>query len=83
MIRPALSLSLNKFVDLIETYFNSFGGYQIQWNIQNRETYEAAMEKPEEYKNIIVRVGGFSAYYVELGKALQQQIIDRTEQMIV
>ena len=76
-------MSLNKFVDLIETYFNSFGGYQIQWNIQNRETYEAAMEKPEEYKNIIVRVGGFSAYYVELGKALQQQIIDRTEQMIV
>ena len=52
----------------------------VQWNIQNRETYEDAMVNPDDHKNLIVRVGGYSAYYVELSKKLQQQIIDRTEQ---
>ncbi len=72
----------DKFIALLETYFESYNGYQVQWNIQNRETFEAAMVHPEDYRDLIVRVGGFSAYYVELGPALQQQIIDRTEQNI-
>jgi len=72
----------NKFIDLIETYFEGYNGYQIQWNIEDRATYVDAMEHPQDHKNLIVRVGGFSSYYVELSKALQQQIIDRTEQSI-
>ena len=70
----------DKFVSLLETYFEGYNGYQVQWNIQNRETYEDAMVNPDDHKNLIVRVGGYSAYYVELSKKLQQQIIDRTEQ---
>ncbi|MBQ2311686.1 MAG: hypothetical protein II185_03945 [Firmicutes bacterium] len=70
----------DKFVSLLETYFEGYNGYQVQWNIQNRETFEDAMVNPKDHKDLIVRVGGYSAYYVELSKKLQQQIIDRTEQ---
>jgi formate C-acetyltransferase len=71
---------MNRLVDLIETYFGDYNGYQIQWNIQDREVYLAAKNNPSEYKNLIVRVGGFSAYFVELDPLLQDQIIARTEQ---
>jgi len=72
----------DKFVMLLEAYFEGYNGYQVQWNIQNRETYEDAMVNPQNHRDLIVRVGGFSAYYTELSKALQQQIIDRTEQTL-
>ena len=72
----------DKFVSLLEAYFEGYNGYQVQWNIQNRETYEDAMVNPQNHRDLIVRVGGFSAYYTELSKALQQQIIDRTEQTL-
>lgn len=71
-----------RLVDLIESYFAGYNGYQVQWNIQNRESYLAAKANPSEYKNLIVRVGGFSAYFVELDPQLQDQIIARTEQRI-
>ena len=72
----------DKFVALLETYFEGYNGYQVQWNIQDRETFEDAMVNPNDHKNLIVRVGGYSSYYIELSKNLQQQIIDRTEQTI-
>jgi formate C-acetyltransferase len=71
-----------RFVDLIEAYFRDYRGYQVQWNIQNKEIYLAATMKPEEYRNLIVRIGGYSAYFVELDPILQDQIIDRTEQRV-
>ncbi|MFC1532124.1 pyruvate formate lyase family protein [Thermodesulfobacteriota bacterium] len=70
----------NRFVDLIETFFRDYNGYQVQWNIQDRDVYIAAKSNPEEYKNLIVRVGGYSAYFIELDPVLQEQIIARTEQ---
>ncbi|MFC1534050.1 pyruvate formate lyase family protein [Thermodesulfobacteriota bacterium] len=70
----------NQFVDLIETYFRDYNGYQIQWNIEDRDVYLEAKANPEEYKNLIVRVGGFSAYFVELDPVLQDEIIQRSEQ---
>jgi pyruvate formate-lyase/glycerol dehydratase family glycyl radical enzyme len=72
----------NLFVDLIETYFKDYNGYQIQWNIEDREVYLAAKANPEAYKDLIVRVGGFSAYFIELDPLLQDQIIARTEQAV-
>jgi formate C-acetyltransferase len=69
-----------RFLDLIETYFRDYNGYQIQWNIQDREVYLEAQANPEAYKNLIVRVGGYSAYFVELDPILQDEIIARTEQ---
>lgn len=71
---------MGSLVDLIETYFADYNGYQVQWNIQDGSVYAAAKENPAEYKNLIVRVGGYSAYFIELDPLLQDQIIARTEQ---
>lgn len=71
-----------RLIDLIESYFAGYHGYQVQWNIQDREFYLAAKSRPAEYRNLIVRVGGYSAYFVELDGMLQDQIIARTEQRI-
>ena len=56
------------------------GGYHIQINVLDDETLLAAQKEPEKYKNIIVRVAGYSAYFVELGKEIQDNIIQRTIQ---
>lgn len=71
---------LERFVDLIETFFEVYNPYQIQWNIQDASVYKAAKENPQDYKDLIVRVGGYSAYFVELAPVLQDEIIARTEQ---
>ncbi len=54
-----------KLSQLIQTYFE-MGGMEIQINIISSDTLKKAMERPEEYKDLIVRVAGFSAYFVEL-----------------
>lgn len=66
------------FRTLVNTYFD-LGGMEIQFNVIDRETLIAAQAKPEQYRNLLVRVSGFSAYFVDLYKALQDEIINRTE----
>ena len=56
------------------------GGYHIQINVLDDETLLAAQKEPDKYRNIIVRVAGYSAYFVELGKEIQDNIIQRTIQ---
>ncbi|MDO5516981.1 MAG: formate C-acetyltransferase/glycerol dehydratase family glycyl radical enzyme [Clostridium sp.] len=51
----------------------------VQFNIMSSETMKAAQKKPEDYKDMLVRVAGYSAYFVELGKPLQKDLIQRTE----
>ncbi|NBG88856.1 (2S)-3-sulfopropanediol dehydratase [Isachenkonia alkalipeptolytica] len=51
----------------------------VQFNIMSAKTMRAAQEKPQEYKDMLVRVAGYSAYFVELGKPLQEDLIQRTE----
>ncbi|CDD35693.1 pyruvate formate-lyase PFL [Roseburia sp. CAG:309] len=63
---------------LIETYFEE-GGLEIQFSVVSRETLEAAQADPKKYKNLVVRVSGFSAYFHSLQKATQDEIIARTE----
>jgi len=53
--------------------------WHIQFNIINRETLIAAQQNPEKYRNLLVRVAGYSAYFVDLTPALQNEIIRRTE----
>jgi formate C-acetyltransferase len=53
--------------------------WHIQFNIINRETLLAAQKDPEKYRNLLVRVAGYSAYFVDLTPALQNEIIRRTE----
>lgn len=55
----------------------------VQFNVINRETLVAAKEEPEQYKNLIVRVAGYSAYFVDLSPDLQDDIIARTQHAAV
>lgn len=68
-----------KLVALIRTYFKK-GGQEIQINSVSREVLTDAMEHPEKYGNLVVRVSGFSAYYTRLGREVQKDILKRTEQ---
>ncbi|NLS45148.1 MAG: glycyl radical protein [Firmicutes bacterium] len=69
---------IENLAHLVRTYFK-LGGHHVQFNVISRETLEAAQDNPEEYKNLIVRVAGYSDYFCDLGKALQDEIIARTE----
>jgi len=70
--------SRQAFKNLVETYFQ-LGGMEIQFNVINREKLIEAQQSPEYYRDLIVRVSGFSAYFVDLEKATQDEIIARTE----
>ena len=66
------------FRPLTQTYFDK-GGMELQLNVIDRKTLLDAQAHPGLYKNLIVRVSGFSAYFVTLSKVLQDEIIARTE----
>ena len=68
-----------KLVDLVRTYFK-LGGHHIQFNVIKAETLRDAQTHPENYQNLIVRVAGYSDYFVNIGKDLQNEILARTEQ---
>ena len=70
---------LNHMADLVRAYFD-LDGHHIQFNVIDRQTLRDAQENPEEYKDLIVRVAGYSDYFRNLSRALQDEIIDRTEQ---
>jgi pyruvate formate-lyase/glycerol dehydratase family glycyl radical enzyme len=69
---------LKKLVTLIKTYF-SLGGKHIQFNVVSREMLIEAQKHPESHSDLVVRVAGYSAYFVQLGKRVQDEIIARTE----
>jgi len=69
---------LDKFARLIRTYFN-LDGHHIQFNVVDAETLRAAQEHPDDYRDLIVRVAGYSDYFCDLSRALQDEIIARTE----
>jgi formate C-acetyltransferase len=54
------------------------GGYHIQFNVVSKETLQAAQKDPDAYKSLIVRVAGYSDYFVTLSKDVQDEIIART-----
>jgi formate C-acetyltransferase/4-hydroxyphenylacetate decarboxylase large subunit len=63
---------------LIKTYFD-YPGFQLQFNVVDTQMLRDAQKYPEKYRDLIVRVAGFSAFFVELSKSIQNQVIDRTE----
>ena len=63
--------------------WKNFNIPHIQFNIVDKETLLKAQETPEEYIDLVVRVAGFSAYFVDLSKGLQDHIIARTEHRLV
>ena len=69
---------IRKLIQLTQTYFAQ-GGMEVQYNVVSSETMREAQEKPEEYRDLIVRIAGYSAYFVELNRDCQNDVISRTE----
>jgi formate C-acetyltransferase len=69
---------LDHLVSLVRTYFK-LDGHHIQFNVVDAATLRAAKKSPEKYRNLIVRVAGYSDYFCSLSEALQDEIIARTE----
>jgi formate C-acetyltransferase len=69
---------LDRLVQLVRAYFR-LDGHHIQFNVVDAATLRAAQRSPEEYRNLIVRVAGYSDYFCDLTQALQDEIIARTE----
>ena len=70
-----------KSKQLIKAYFK-LGGMQVQFNVVNTQTLRKAQDNPDEYKDLIVRIAGFSTYFVTLNRQDQDDFISRTEQAI-
>ncbi len=68
-----------KLRQLMQTYFIGLGGMEMQINVVSSETLRDAQAHPENYKDLVVRIAGFSAYFVEVYKDAQDDLIRRTE----
>jgi len=73
--------SLKKLGHLVRSYFK-MDGHHIQFNVVTANTLKKAQKNPEKYRDLIVRVAGYSDYFVDLGTDLQNEIIGRSEQKI-
>jgi pyruvate-formate lyase len=69
---------VSKWTDLVRGYLDA-GGQEVQYNVVDQEALRRAQEHPEEYRDLIVRVGGYSAIFVDLSKDVQDSIIARGE----
>ena len=77
---PSAGDSREKIVNTMFSYVKSYfeqGGMQIQFNVINSEVLKDAMANPENYKNLLVRISGYNAYFVNLNKDMQIELINR------
>lgn len=75
----------NNSIDIMKNFIKTYmkkGGFEIQINVTDKEILEKAVERPEEYSDLIVRIGGYSDYFVRLSRNMQKEIILRTEHKI-
>ena len=70
-----------KLSSMIQAYLTN-GGKHIQFNVVDNETLRAAQADPKKYRDLVVRVAGYSCYFVQLTKAMQDEVIERTEQQL-
>jgi formate C-acetyltransferase len=71
---------IENIMHLIRSYFK-LDGHHIQFNVVSAETLRKAKKNPENYRDLIVRVAGYSDYFVDLTEELQDEIIERTEHL--
>ena len=62
----------------VKSYFMQ-GGMQIQFNVITSQALKDAMDHPENYRNLMVRISGYNAYFVQLNKDIQMELIQRSE----
>jgi formate C-acetyltransferase len=67
-----------KLASLIRSYF-SMNGHHIQFNIVDTDTLRDAQKNPGEYRDLLVRMAGYSDYFNDMNRDLQEEIISRTE----
>jgi formate C-acetyltransferase len=70
---------IKKLIDLIITFFRDLKGWHVQFNVVDAQTLREAQKSPEKYRDLIVRVAGYSALFVALDPKTQEDIIRRTE----
>ncbi len=71
-----------KLIMMIRTFFNRLDGYHVQYNVVSRDTLIDAQKHPQKYRDLIVRVAGYSAFFHDLSRQTQDDIIERTEQTL-
>jgi formate C-acetyltransferase len=71
-----------KLISIIRTFFDTLKGWHVQYNIVSRDTLLAAKKNPENYRDLVVRVAGYSAFFTTLSPDTQDDIIARTEQSL-
>ena len=71
-----------KLISIIRTFFETLKGWHVQYNIVSRETLLSAKKNPENYRDLVVRVAGYSAFFTTLSPDTQDDIIARTEQTL-
>ncbi len=79
---PSAKDTREKTVDTMYSYVKSYfeqGGMQIQFNMVNSTVLKDAMANPEKYRNLLVRISGYNAYFVHLNREMQLELIERTE----
>ena len=72
---------VDKLEDITKAYFEQ-GGMEVQYNVVDAATLRKAQQNPDEYHNLVVRIAGFSAYFVDMTPAMQEDIISRAEHNI-
>jgi formate C-acetyltransferase len=80
MIKPIANKQ--KLIALLRGFFNDLKGWHVQYNIVDRETLLKAQKEPEKYRDLVVRVAGYSAFFTTLSPDTQNDIIARTEQKL-
>ena len=73
--------SIDTMTSLIKTYL-SRGGFEMQINVVDKKTLEDAVINPDSYRDLVVRIGGYSDYFTRLSSEMQQEVILRTEHSI-
>ncbi|MCD8547793.1 MAG: hypothetical protein LRY38_04995 [Aeromonadaceae bacterium] len=71
-----------KLQQLLRTFFEVHQGWHVQYNIVSRETLLAAKAQPDQYRDLVVRVAGYSAFFTALSPEAQDDIINRTEHQL-
>jgi formate C-acetyltransferase len=72
--------NIRKLAQLIRTFFR-MGGHHVQFNVVSADLLREAQRRPQDFQDLMVRVAGYSDYFVNLPKGLQDEIIERTEYM--
>lgn len=75
-------IQMKKLIAMLRTFFAELKGWHVQYNIVSRETLLAAKEHPDQYRDLVVRVAGYSAFFTTLSPDTQDDIIARTEQIL-